>query len=52
MTAEDAQAAANKYIEADSPIIVVVGNAEILKPQLEAIGPVRVVDGDGNVIEE
>ena len=52
VTSEEAQAAAAKYINAESPIIVVVGNAEVLKPQLEEILPVRVLDGDGNVIEE
>jgi predicted Zn-dependent peptidase len=52
VTAEEAHAAAEKYIDSESPIIVVVGNAEILKPQLEKIKPVREVDGEGNVIEE
>lgn len=52
VTSEEAQAAAEKYITAESPIIVVVGNAEVLKPQLEEIMPVRVLDGDGNVIDE
>lgn len=52
VTAEEAQAAAQAYIDAESPIIVVVGNAELLKPQLEEIKPVVVLDGDGNVIEE
>jgi zinc protease len=52
VTAEEAQAAAVEYINSDDPIIVVVGNAEQLKPQLEEVMPVVVVDGDGNVIEE
>lgn len=52
VTAAEAQEAAAAYIESESPIIVVVGNAEALKPQLEAIKPVVVVDGEGNVIEE
>ncbi len=52
VTAEEAQEAAVQYIDAEDPIIIVVGNAEVLKPQLEEIMPVRVVDGDGNVIEE
>jgi predicted Zn-dependent peptidase len=52
VTAEQAQAAAAEYIDAESPVIVVVGNAEVLKPQLEEIKPVVVVDGEGNVVEE
>jgi zinc protease len=52
VTAEEAQAAAAQYIDAESPVIVVVGNAEVLKPQLEEIKPVVVVDGEGNVVEE
>jgi zinc protease len=52
VTAEEAQAAAQEYIESDSPIIVVVGNAELLMPQLEPIGDVIVLDGEGNPIEE
>jgi predicted Zn-dependent peptidase len=52
VTAEEAQAAAVEYIDSESPIIVVVGNAEVLEPQLEEIKPVRLVDGDGNVVAE
>ncbi len=51
VTVEQVQAAAVDYINAEDPIIIVVGNAELLKPQLEEIAPVQVVDGDGNVIE-
>ena len=35
ITADQAQAAAQKYIESDSPIIVVVGSPDVVKPQLE-----------------
>ncbi|MCB0163412.1 MAG: insulinase family protein, partial [Anaerolineae bacterium] len=52
VTAEEALTAAAKYIDTESPIIVVVGNAEEVEPQLEPIGPVVVVDADGQVIEE
>ena len=52
VTAEEAQAAAEKYINSDSPIIVVVGNAAAIQPQLEEIMPVRVVDADGNEVAE
>ena len=52
VTAEEVQAAAVEYINSDSPIIIVVGNAAALEPQLEMIKPVVVLDGDGNVIEE
>jgi predicted Zn-dependent peptidase len=44
VTPEQAQAAAAKYIDSEHPIIVVVGDAKILKPQLEKIGRVVVVD--------
>jgi zinc protease len=47
VTAQQAEAAAAKYIDSQHPIIVVVGDASILKPQLEKIGPVEVVDNQG-----
>jgi zinc protease len=52
VTAAEAERVAAQYIDAESPIIVVVGNAEVLKPQLEEIMPVRAIDGDGNVMED
>jgi predicted Zn-dependent peptidase len=52
VTAEIAQKAAAKYIDSEQPIIVVVGDAETLKPQLEEIRPVVVVDGEGEIIKE
>jgi zinc protease len=52
VSAEEAQVAAAKYIDTESPIIVVVGNAQVLKPQLEELGDVVVVDKDGAVIGE
>ncbi|MCB0208478.1 MAG: insulinase family protein [Anaerolineae bacterium] len=52
VTAEDALEAAAKYIDPDTPIIVVVGNAEEVEAQLEDIGEVVVVDADGEVVEE
>jgi zinc protease len=51
VTAEEAQQAAADYIASESPIIVVVGEAEVVKPQLEEIGQVVVVDKDGNPVE-
>jgi len=51
ITPEEVQTAAAKYIDTEHPIIVVVGDAKVVKPQLEEIGKVVVVDGDGNVIE-
>jgi zinc protease len=47
VTAQQAQAAAAQYIDSQHPIIVVVGDASIVKPQLEKIGPVEVVDNQG-----
>ena len=52
ITAEEVESAAAQYIDSESPIIVVVGNAEVLKPQLEEVKPVVLVDGDGNVVED
>jgi len=50
ITADQAQAAAQKYIDSDSPIIVVVGSADEVAPQLEPIKEVREVDVDGNEV--
>lgn len=52
VSAEEALAAAAKYIDTEQPIIVVVGDAEILQPQLAELAEVVVVDKDGQVIEE
>jgi predicted Zn-dependent peptidase len=51
ITVEEAEAAAAKYIDSAQPIIVVVGNAEVVKPQLEKIGKVIVVDNEGKGIK-
>jgi zinc protease len=50
VTAVEAQAAASKYINSDQPIIVVVGNAEKLQPQLEQLGRLVIVDNEGKVM--
>ncbi|MEW5958799.1 MAG: pitrilysin family protein, partial [Chloroflexota bacterium] len=52
VTAGQAREAAAKYIDSDQPIIVVVGSAAIVKPQLEAIAPVVMVDKDGKVVKK
>ncbi|NJN95388.1 MAG: insulinase family protein [Anaerolineales bacterium] len=52
VTAAEAQAAASNYIDSDQPIIVVVGDAAVVKPQLEKLGQVMVVDNEGKAIEE
>lgn len=52
VTAGEAQAAAASYIDSEQPIIVVVGDAKVVKPQLEEIGQVVVVDNEGKKIEE
>lgn len=51
VTAAEAQQAAAKYIDSAQPIIVVVGDAAVVKPQLETLGQVVVVDKDGQVVE-
>ncbi len=52
VSAAQAQAAAAQYIDTEQPIVVVVGDAQVLVPQLEEIGQVVVVDKDGAVVEE
>jgi zinc protease len=52
LTAEDIQQAAQQYMEAQQPVIVVVGNAEVIQPQLEELGEVVVVDVHGELIAE
>ncbi len=52
VTADQVLTAAANYIDSEQPIIVVVGDAAVVKPQLAEIGHVVVVDGDGNVVEE
>ena len=52
VTADEAEAAAAKYINSDSPLIVVVGDAATLQPQLEKIKPVLVVDADGDPVQQ
>lgn len=51
VTAAEAQVAAAKYIDSEQPIIVVVGNVEVVKPQLEKLAKVVMVDADGNVVK-
>lgn len=43
--------ALNANIDVEAPVIVVVGDAEMVKPQLQAIGDVTVVDVEGNIVE-
>jgi predicted Zn-dependent peptidase len=52
VSAEAALNAAAEYIDTEQPIIVVVGDAEVLQPQLAPLGEVVVVDKDGQVVEE
>ena len=51
VTAEDALHAAATYINSEQPVIVVVGDARVVKPQLAALGAVVVVDKDGQIVE-
>ena len=51
VTAEEVQQAAQQYLEAEQPIIVVVGNAEVIRPQLADLGDVIVVDVQGQPVE-
>lgn len=47
VTAEQVQQAARKYILSERPIIVVVGDASKLARDLRTIGPVKVLDIEG-----
>ncbi len=51
VSAAAAQRAAARYIDSKQPIIVVVGNAAVVRPQLETLGKVVMVDKDGNEVE-
>jgi predicted Zn-dependent peptidase len=44
VTADQALTVAHQYINADQPIIVVVGNAILIKPQLEKLGQVKLIE--------
>jgi predicted Zn-dependent peptidase len=50
VTADQALAAARKYIQPNSALIVVVGKAAAVKEALSAYGPVKVIDTDGNLV--
>jgi zinc protease len=50
VTPEQALAAAQKYIRPDQGLIVVVGEATVTKPALEAYGPITVVDNEGKLV--
>jgi zinc protease len=51
VTANEVLSAAREYIEVQDPIIVVVGDAAQVKPQLQTLGTVAVVDASGNIVE-
>jgi predicted Zn-dependent peptidase len=46
VTAEQALAVAGKYVHSDQMLVVVVGKASDVEPQLRAFGPVRVVPAE------
>ena len=49
--AGDVQAAAREYVRPDRAAIVVVGDATKIHDQLEGIGPITMVDTDGEPLE-
>jgi zinc protease len=51
VTATQVREAARRYMQADQPVIVVVGNAAVIQPQLQAMGEVVVVDEQGEPVE-
>jgi zinc protease len=48
VTAEQVQEAATKYILSDRAALVVVGDASKLREQLKAMGPLELLDSEGN----
>lgn len=50
VTAQQALAAAQKYIRPDQSVIVVVGEAALIRPTLAAYGPTTVVDTNGKLV--
>ena len=52
VTADQALAAAKKYIQPNKALIVVVGKAAAVKPFLDPYGPVKVLDVEGKVVVE
>ena len=43
-TTEDVLEAANNYLLPQNMVIVIVGNAEEIKPQVENLGTVEIID--------
>ena len=52
VTAADIQRVANKYLHPEDALIVISGDASILKPKLEKFGPITVVDEEGKPIAD
>jgi hypothetical protein len=50
VTADQALAAARRYIQPSSALIVVVGKAAAVKEALSAYGPVKVIDTEGKLV--
>jgi zinc protease len=50
VTPDAALAAAKKHIRPSQGVIVVVGEAAVVRPALQAYGPVTVVDTDGKLV--
>jgi zinc protease len=48
VTAQESLTAAQTFIHPDKAVVVVVGRAADIAPALAKLGPVRVVDADGN----
>jgi zinc protease len=51
VTAEDVQRVARDYVRPDQAVVVIVGDARELLPQLEPIAPVRLFDVEGQALE-
>src|SRR5207253_197374 len=50
VTATDVQRVAQKYLRADNALIVISGDAQLLKPKLERFGKITVVDEEGRQV--
>ncbi|HUP88332.1 MAG TPA: pitrilysin family protein [Longimicrobiales bacterium] len=52
VTAADVQSAAKKYLRPENSLIVISGDAQVLKPKLERFGKVTIVDEEGRPVAE
>lgn len=52
VTAADVQNAARKYLRPENSLIVISGDAQVLKPKLERFGKITIVDEEGRPLAD